>query len=52
MNKAPIQALADYISSIFVPAVLVIAVVTFIVWMILSTGWIYVCVFVYMYVDV
>ena len=31
-SKAPIQRLADRISSIFVPAILVIAVVTFFIW--------------------
>ncbi len=31
-SKAPIQRLADYISSIFVPIVIVIAIITFIVW--------------------
>ncbi len=31
-SKAPIQRVADYIASIFVPAVLGIAVVTFLVW--------------------
>ena len=35
-SKAPIQRLADTISSIFVPVVLVIASVTFIVWAILT----------------
>ncbi|MGB0389137.1 MAG: HAD-IC family P-type ATPase, partial [Ardenticatenaceae bacterium] len=33
-SKAPIQRLADYIASIFVPIVLGIAAVTFVVWMI------------------
>ncbi len=32
-SKAPIQRLADRISSIFVPAILVIAVVTFVIWL-------------------
>ena len=32
-SKAPLQRLADRISSIFVPAILVIAVVTFFIWM-------------------
>ncbi len=32
-SKAPIQRFADYISSYFVPAVIVIAVVTFLVWL-------------------
>ncbi len=31
-SKAPIQRLADYISSIFVPIVIVIAITTFVVW--------------------
>jgi Cu+-exporting ATPase len=31
-SKAPIQALADKVSAIFVPAVLVIAIITFLVW--------------------
>ena len=33
MSKAPIQAVADYISSIFAPAVFIIAIVTFVVWL-------------------
>ncbi|OGL73062.1 copper-translocating P-type ATPase [Candidatus Uhrbacteria bacterium RIFCSPHIGHO2_12_FULL_57_11] len=33
-SKAPIQRLADYIASIFVPIVFVIAALTFIVWMV------------------
>ncbi|RMG25894.1 MAG: copper-translocating P-type ATPase [Methanobacteriota archaeon] len=38
-SKAPIQAMADKISSIFVPAVVSIAIIDFIVWMILlNTG--------------
>ena len=35
-SKAPIQALADRISSVFVPIVLIIAVVAFAAWMILG----------------
>lgn len=34
VSKAPIQKIADQISGIFVPIVLVIAVITFIVWMV------------------
>ena len=37
-RKAPIQKLADRVSSIFVPVVLVVAVVTFAVWMMAGGG--------------
>lgn len=37
-TKAPAQRLADKIASIFVPAVIIIAVVAFAVWMILGKG--------------
>ena len=37
-SKAPIQDFADFVSSWFVPAVIGIAVLTFIVWMILGAG--------------
>jgi len=37
-SKAPIQALADKISSIFVPVVLIIAVLSFILWLILAAN--------------
>ena len=35
-SKAPVQRLADRISAVFVPAVLVIAVVTFVAWLVLG----------------
>jgi Cu+-exporting ATPase len=35
-SKAPVQRLADYIASIFVPAVIVIAALTFVVWLVLG----------------
>jgi Cu+-exporting ATPase len=35
-SKAPIQALADKVSSVFVPAVLLIAALTFVAWMIFT----------------
>ncbi len=38
-SKAPIQALADKISSVFVPVVLVIAFVTFALWLLIGTGY-------------
>ncbi|MBN1153444.1 copper-translocating P-type ATPase [candidate division KSB1 bacterium] len=34
LTKAPIQRFADYVASIFVPVVILIAIVTFIAWMI------------------
>lgn len=38
-SKAPIQKMADQISAVFVPAVLMIAVLTFVAWLVLaSTG--------------
>ncbi len=37
-SKAPIQALADRVSAVFVPAVLVIALITFVGWMFVSRG--------------
>lgn len=36
-SKAPIQALADKISSVFVPVVLIIACITFFVWLIIGS---------------
>jgi len=32
-SKAPIQRTADYIASIFVPVVIVVAVITFLIWL-------------------
>lgn len=37
-SKAPIQNLADKVASIFVPVVIAIAIITFILWMFLGTG--------------
>jgi P-type Cu+ transporter len=37
-SKAPIQKLADKIASIFVPAVILISIVTFTVWLIIGAG--------------
>ena len=39
-SKAPIQALADKISSIFVPTVLVLAIITLVTWLIIGTSYI------------
>lgn len=38
-SKAPIQRLADYVSSIFVPTVLAIALITLLVWGLLIDDW-------------
>ncbi len=37
-SKAPIEKFADKVSGVFVPAVIAIAVVTFIVWMVVGAG--------------
>ncbi len=37
-SKAPIQALADQVSAVFVPAVIAIALLTFIVWLVGGAG--------------
>ena len=37
-SKAPIQAFADWISSWFVPVVIGIAILTFVIWMLLGAG--------------
>jgi P-type Cu+ transporter len=37
-GKAPIQRLADRISSVFVPIVLVVALLTFVVWLVVTGG--------------
>ncbi len=37
-SKAPIQAFADWISSWFVPVVIGIAILTFVIWMVLGAG--------------
>ena len=37
-SKAPIQNLADKVASVFVPSVIGIAIVTFIIWMIITSG--------------
>lgn len=38
-SKAPIQRLADQISAVFVPAVIGIALITFVVWLVSGAGW-------------
>lgn len=35
-NKAPIQRLADKISAVFVPAILIIAILTFVLWLVFT----------------
>jgi Cu+-exporting ATPase len=35
-NKAPIQRLADRVSGVFVPAVMVVAAITFLIWLVLG----------------
>ena len=37
MNKAPIQAFADYLASVFTPIVITLATITFFVWYYLAT---------------
>src|SRR5690606_9151416 len=37
-GKAPIQRLADRISAVFVPVVLVLALLTFVVWLLVTGG--------------
>src|SRR5699024_829950 len=38
MGKAPVQRLADRVSAVFVPAVLVLALLTFVVWLVTGHG--------------
>jgi len=38
-SKAPIERLADKISSVFVPIVIAIAIIVLAVWLLLGTGW-------------
>ena len=38
MGKAPVQRLADRVSAVFVPAVLVIAALTFLLWLVTGAG--------------
>ena len=38
MTKAPVQKMADKVAGIFVPAVLAIAVVTFVAWLVVGVG--------------
>jgi Cu+-exporting ATPase len=40
-SKAPIQAIADRVAAIFVPVVIVIAIVTFIVWLASGAGFVH-----------
>ncbi len=39
-SKAPVQKLADRISAIFVPIVMAIALVTFVAWLLVGSGWV------------
>ncbi|MFO8112958.1 MAG: heavy metal translocating P-type ATPase [Desulfosalsimonadaceae bacterium] len=39
-SQPPIQAVADRVAAVFVPAVIVIAVITFFVWVLLSAGYV------------
>ena len=39
-SQPPIQALADRVSAVFVPAVIVFAIITFFIWLILTPGYV------------
>lgn len=38
-SKAPIQRLADKISSVFVPIILIVSILTFILWILIKSDW-------------